>query len=320
MSVGTNLIRGDIPAETDCFIVARLGSRYFTLISKTDGPLVFASIGKSGIPSGYGYELMKPTSTESGFKATGKIGNGLFTGPPTFGQSLNIYADPKSANPLVTARTADGNNLRVFPKYNNITSQTIYSGIWYRVETTGSTEVSWNYFNSIGSTSGWAGNVDTSMVLTGQFDVTFIPYAIIGSERSTSCTMVISPTRFFELFDGWVRNSSTYTQKNCDGSLGSSSLNCIFTGTGCNSNLGYKYCKIGDSCGDCFGACSGAVGGVCIIDTTGDSGKAWYCHNSANPKHGSGRIKGFEIILIIIAVFAFLWIIWWIYHHYVRHM
>jgi len=179
----------------------------------------------------------------------------------------------------------------------NIPEDEIYSGVWYRMAINHN-RILPPVFDLPGEVGDHPFPHNTVMEVTRKNEsllsasispwVLFIPYTTdlsywsggqcfgksVGVDRNTAMLM----------YNDWIlaefakRNNGEHTsmfeQKQCFGTLGKNSKFCAFIGKGCNGGLGYNYCKIGETCGKCFGGCKK---GACVWDSSSTTSTHFYC-------------------------------------------
>lgn len=211
----------------------------------------------------------------------------------------------------------------------NLPTDAIFSGIWYTMESNGNVVIPPVFDQSlskIGLTP-FPNLETTTMTFKNQGllqnpYVMFIPFTPNVSYWINGACTKGSYNSPMIMINDWIMTAnnenfgtsyqSLYTQEQCFGYLGKNSKFCTYVGGDCNGGLGYAYCGDSNSCGKCYGACTGAAKGLnCIWDNaSGISSSVFYCSHLAGSTSidpdstgGANEHKWVFVLVLVIIIF-----------------
>ena len=341
MSVNGNLIRGSIPVDTQCLMVARVSHQgkysyyiptrvisssinawasvnFYTI--KTDDlanfnfytttPRNAGAAGQWKFPL-YGISSIAPKQNPNYVLSTGKVapsGSGVTNYPTYMGTLTNGTFGPVIDTDDVTLTTT-----------STVDPMKIWAGVWYSIKTKdGKTPLSLEGLTT-SSEDPWAGYNDLTSTDTHDAVFTFLPLSTkVGVWHNSACSPQPWDIDTFIIFASWADNLTAQKQVGCDKKLDSASSWCLFTSnlagdtttnptstTICNSGVGYSY-----------GTGTGTAA-VCGSNTLGNCGPGTYCsldakagvlacisNNAADDKKTSSRTV--KIMIVVIGIIVLL--------------
>ena len=180
----------------------------------------------------------------------------------------------------------------------NLATDEIYAGVWYTMEANGNKVLPpvYDLPPKVGSypfpqQDQQTISLNNNSILSEPY-VMFLPYTLLMSYWTGNTCQPAGYNTGMLMVNDWIltahsklNNSKTnaafqssFTQKQCYGKLSHNSKYCAYMGTACNGGLGFNYCGLNQTCGKCFGVCSGKKKGLsCTWDSNKGTSDTFYC-------------------------------------------